>query len=496
MNKSSIAVIGSGFAGLAAAAVLADKGYKVTIYEKNEQTGGRARVWESDGFKFDMGPSWYWMPEVFENFYKLFDKTTSDFYDLKRLNPSYRIYWDKSNFTDIPANPDELETLFEKIEPGSALKLKEFLKQAEFKYKTGMGDYVFRPSHSVFEYMDLRLLKESFKIQMFTSIGSHLRKYFKHPKLLKLLEFPVLFLGGTAKNTPALYSMMNYADLVLGTWFPIGGMNEIVKAMTTIATDKGVEIKLRHEVLKIRSEGNKALGLETNQGFYQADLIISNADYEHTDQKLTDPAKRNYTPKYWDKRVLSPSSLLFYIGINKKLNSIIHHNLFFDEDLEKHADEIYKNPKWPTKPLFYVSCTSKTDASSAPTNGENLFFLMPLAPGLEDNDTLREKYFNLLMERFEKITGENIRNSIVVKRSYAINDFVNDYHSYKGNAYGLANTLLQTAFLKPKMRSKKIINLLFTGQLTVPGPGVPPAIISGQVAAAEAIKILSRSIYQ
>ncbi|MGV3510124.1 MAG: phytoene desaturase family protein [Sphingobacteriaceae bacterium] len=490
MNKSSIAIIGSGFAGLAAAAVLADKGYRVTIYEKNEQPGGRARVWETEGFKFDMGPSWYWMPEVFENFYQLFGKTTADFYDLKRLDPSYRIYWNNSDFTDIPAKFADLETLFEEIEPGSALKLREFLKQAEFKYKTGMGDYVFRPSHSVSEYMDLRLLKESFKIQMLSSISSHLRKYFKHPKLLKLLEFPVLFLGGTAKNTPALYSMMNYADLVLGTWFPIGGMNEIVKAMTAIATQKGVEIKLRHEVLKIRSEGNKALGLETNQGFHPADLIISNADYEHTDQKLLDPDKSNYTTQYWDKRVLSPSSLLFYIGINKKLSSILHHNLFFDEDLEKHADEIYKTPKWPTKPLFYVSCTSKTDASSAPENGENLFFLMPLAPGLEDNNTLREQYFNILMDRFEEITGETIRNSIVVKRSYAINDFVSDYHSYKGNAYGLANTLLQTAFLKPKMRSKKISNLLFTGQLTVPGPGVPPAIISGQVAAAEAIKIL------
>lgn len=489
-KPSNIAIIGSGFAGLAAASLLAQKGHKVTIYEKNDQPGGRARTWESEGFKFDMGPSWYWMPEVFENFYKLFDKKTSDFYKLKRLDPSYRIYWNRDESTDIPAKREHLEALFEEIEPGSAVKLKEFLKQAEFKYATGMGDYVFRPSHSIGEYIDLRLLKESFKIQMFTTIGKHLRSYFKHPRLLKLLEFPVLFLGGTAKNTPALYSLMNYADLILGTWFPIGGMNEIVKAMVSIATEQGVEIRLNQEVTKIRTSGNKALGVETAEGFYEADLIISNADYEHTDQILLEKNVRNYTPKYWDERILSPSSLLFYIGVKKKVDSILHHNLFFDEELEQHAEEIYTNPRWPSKPLFYVSCTSKTDTTCAPENGENLFFLMPLAPGLEDTEELREKYFEILLNRFEQITGEQIRNSIVVKRSYAINDFVNDYHSFKGNAYGLANTLMQTAFLKPKMRSKKITNLLFTGQLTVPGPGVPPAIISGQVAAAEAIKLL------
>lgn len=491
MKKHSIAIIGSGFAGLAAAAVLAGKGHNVTIYEKNDQPGGRARTWESDGFKFDMGPSWYWMPEVFEEFYQLFGKTTSDFYDLKRLDPGYRIYWAKNDSTDIPAKLNELETLFESMEPGSAANLRDFLEQAEFKYKTGMGDYVFRPSNSVTEYLDLRLLKESFKIQLFTSISKHLKKYFKHPKLLKLLEFPVLFLGGTAKNTPALYSMMNYADLVLGTWFPIGGMNEIVKAMTSIATDRGVKIYLNQEVKAIRTEGNMAIGIETDQGFHPADLIISNADYQHTDQYLLKKEHRNYSPGYWDKRVLSPSSLLFYIGLNKKVHNILHHNLFFDEDLEQHAREIYESPQWPEKPLFYVSCTSKTDPSSAPDDGENLFFLMPLAPGIEDTEELREEYFDILLNRFEHITGESIRQSIVVKRSYAINDFVDDYYSFKGNAYGLANTLMQTAFLKPKMRSKKIKNLLFTGQLTVPGPGVPPAIISGRVAALEAIKILN-----
>ena len=492
MSKPKIAVIGSGFAGLTSAALLAKQGYEVTIFEKNDQAGGRARIWKKEGFTFDMGPSWYWMPEVFEKYYQLFGKTASDFYDLKRLNPSYRVYWGKEDFKDIPASITELKALFESLEKGAAGKLDEFLKQAEYKYNKGMNEYVFRPSHSIAEYLDLKLLIESFKIQMFTSVGSHIKQYFSHPKIIKILEFPVLFLGGTAQNTPALYSMMNYADLALGTWYPDGGMNQIVKAMVSIAKEQGVEIKLNHTVSKIVVEDGKAKGIETSEGFFAADMVIANADYEHTDQRLLDKEYQNYTPSYWDKRVLSPSSLLFYIGTNRKINSIKHHNLFFDEDFKRHADEIYKNPQWPSKPLFYVSCVSKTDESSAPEGSENLFFLVPIAPGLEDTEQIREKYFNLLMDRFATITGDDIRDAIVVKRSYAVKDFVEDYNSYKGNAYGLANTLMQTAFLKPKMKSKKIHNLLHTGQLTVPGPGVPPAIISGQIAAIEAIKLLSK----
>lgn len=491
MKSSKVAIIGSGFAGLAAAALLAAEGHDVTIYEKNEQPGGRARIWQKDGFRFDMGPSWYWMPDVFENFFNLFKHKTSDFYELKRIDPSYRIYWNKNDYNDIPAGIPQLKEMFEQLEPGSAANLDIFLKQAGYKYSTGMGDFVFRPSNSVKEYMDIRLLTASFKLQMFSSIRTHVKKYFNNPRIVKLLEFPVLFLGGTAKNTPALYSMMNYADLALGTWYPMGGMNEIVKAMVAVAEEQGVRIKLNSEIKEIKVIDNKASSVVTETESFDVDMVISNADYEHTDQTLLETKYQNYSAAYWDKRVLSPSSLLFFIGTNKKVEGIKHHNLFFDEDFEKHSEEIYEEPAWPQKPLFYVCCPSKTDPDVAPPGAENLFFLIPVASGLTDTPEIREKYFNMIMERFKTITGQDIRQSIVVNRSYAINDFIEDYHSYKGNAYGLANTLLQTAFLKPKLRSKKVENLLYTGQLTVPGPGVPPAIISGQVAAREAIKYLN-----
>jgi phytoene desaturase len=487
-NQSKIAVIGAGFSGLAAATVLAKKCYQVTLLEKNDQTGGRARIWQTEGFTFDMGPSWYWMPDIFENYFNLFGKSVKDYYQLIQLDPGYRIYFGEDEIMNIPANMQELEALFEQYEPGSSIGLRKFMEQAAYKYKTAMSDYVFRPSHSITEFIDLRMMLESLRIHMLKPMSAHVRKYFKNPKLIQLLEFPVLFLGATAQKIPAMYSLMNYADLAMGTWYPMGGMHQIVKAMTKLAEEQGVEILLNTEVEKILVDKNKATTLITNKGNIEADFVISGADYEHTDQQLLEPKNRNYTAEYWDKRTMSPSSLLFYIGLDKKIEGIKHHNLFFDEDLDQHAKEIYTTPQWPTKPLFYACCPSQTDDTVAPEGKENLFFLIPLAPGLEDSDELREKYYNIIMDRFENITKQKVRGHEIIKRSYAMEDFKKDYHSYKGNAYGLANTLAQTAFFKPAMRAKKVNNLLFTGQLTVPGPGVPPSLISGQVAAAEADK--------
>ncbi len=483
-----VIVIGSGFAGLSAAACLAQKGFDVTVLEKNDSLGGRARQWITEGFTFDMGPSWYWMPDVFEEYFALFGKKVSDYYDLHRLDPGYRVCFGENDFVNIPASMKELENLFESYEEGSSQKLREFLAQAKYKYEVGMGEYVFRPSHSITEFIDFRLMRESLRIQMLTSISKHVRKYFKNEKLIKLLEFPVLFLGATPQNTPAMYSMMNYADLSLGTWYPMGGMNKIIEGMVKVAEEQGVKFETETEVQKILTKNGKANSVLTSKGEFHADWIVAGNDYHNTDQELLDKADQNYTEKYWDDRTMSPSSLLFYLGIDKKLDNLEHHNLFFDEDFGLHAEEIYTHPQWPSKPLFYACCPSQTDSEVAPEGKENLFLLVPIAPGLPDGETIREKYYNLIMDRLENLTGQKIREHVILKRSYALDDFKADYNSFKGNAYGLANTLSQTAFFKPKMKSKKISNLFFTGQLTVPGPGVPPSIISGRVVADEVAK--------
>lgn len=482
-----VVVIGSGFAGLSAAAFLAKDGYEVTVIEKNETTGGRARVFKEGGYTFDMGPSWYWMPEVFERFYKCFGKTTCDFYELKRLDPSYRVVFDDETL-DVPADMQSMEAMFERIEPGSSKQLKIFLDEAKFKYEAGMNDFVYRPSLSFMEYMDVRLISSLFKIQMFSSITTEIHKRFKNPKIRQLLEFPVLFLGAKPQDTPALYSMLNYADIKLGTWYPMGGMYKVVEAMTSIATSLGVKFHTSTEASNIVLSGDRVTGVETNKGLFDADAIVAAADYNFVEQKLLPPQYRVYSDDYWQKRKLAPSCLLYYIGLNKKVKNLLHHTLFFDADFALHAEEIYDRPQWPSNPLFYASCTSITDHTVAPEGTDSLFLLIPIAVDLHDEEAVKDQYLKLMLDRIERQTGQRLHESIVVKKVFAGSDFVREYNSFRGNAYGLANTLFQTAFLKPKMKNKNIRNLYFAGQLTVPGPGVPPSIISGEVAA----KLLSK----
>ncbi len=485
-----VVVIGSGFAGLSAATHLADAGYAVTLLEKNEVPGGRARQFEAGGFVFDLGPSWYWMPDVFEQYFAHFGKSPADYYELVRLDPSYQIYFGQNELMQVPAGLEALEELFERYEPGSRPRLRRFLSEAQYKYEVGMRDFVQKPGHSIFEFADLRVLSSLFRLQMFQSMSSHVHKLFSHPQLIQLLEFPVLFLGATPEKTPALYSLMNYADMALGTWYPMGGMHKIVEGMVNLARDKGVDIRLGEEVVRIDVPNGRARLVQTRKGEYPADVVVGGADYHHVEQQLLPAAKRHYSPGYWDKRTLAPSSLLFYLGVDKKLGGLLHHNLFFDEDFAQHAIEIYERPQWPSKPLFYVCAPSVTDPSVAPAGRENLFILVPLAPDLEDTDEQRERYYDIVMDRLERLTGQDIRPQVVYKRSFAHRDFVRDYHAFKGNAYGLANTLFQTAFLKPKLRSKKVENLFFAGQLTTPGPGVPPSLISGGVVAREIARLL------
>ena len=494
---SVIAVIGSGFSGLSAAAYLSKEGHEVHVFEKNDQAGGRARQLVTDnGFRFDMGPSWYWMPDVFEKFFSDFGKRPADFFDLRRLDPAFDIVFGDKDTVSIPAGFDELKTLFESIEPGSASKLDQFMKNAELKYRISFDELIYKPGISLFEFTSLSVLRNSLHLNIFSSFSKYVRKYFSHPKLIALMEFPVLFLGAMPKDTPALYSLMNYAGLKLGTWYPMGGFKSVVNAMVSICEENGVKFHLNTPVEKIITGRHYATGIMAGGSAFLCDGIIASADYRHVEKQLLTEESRNYTDGYWDSKTLAPSSLIYYLGINKKLDKLQHHTLFFDEDLEAHARAIYKDPSWPDKPQFYVSCPSRTDAGVAPEGGENIFLLMPIAPGLEDNDATREKYFRIMLSRLEKYTGEKLGDFIIFKKSYCVNDFISDYNSFRGNAYGLANTLSQTAVMKPGIRNKKIRNLYYAGQLTVPGPGVPPSIISGKIAASQLNKHLTPSGYE
>lgn len=478
--KKSIAIIGSGFSSLSAACYMAKAGYEVTVYEKNDTIGGRARQYINDGFTFDIGPTWYWMPDVFEKFFADFGKKPSDFYTLERLDPAYQVYFGEDDSIIIPGNFDEICAIFEAEEKGSAKHLRKFIKSAQDNYNIAVKDVVYRPGVSPLE---LITPETAVRVgQFFSTIRKQVRKKIKSNKLIQILEFPVLFLGAKPSNTPAFYNFMNYADFGLGTWHPKGGMYNVIKGLVTLAQQMGVNFITNAAIDEIQVNAkNEVTGILVNDKKVTTDLVLSGADYHHT-ETLLPKELRQYSEKYWDDRVFAPSSLLFYVGFDKKIDNVEHHTLFFDTDFDVHAKSIYDTPEWPEKPLFYVSFPSITDASLAPEGKEAGTFLIPLAPGIEDTPEIREKYFNIIIERLEKLTNQKVKENIIFKESYCVNDFIKDYNSYKGNAYGLANILTQTAFLRPKIKSKKVKNLYFTGQLTVPGPGVPPSLISGKIA--------------
>jgi len=478
LNKN-IGIIGSGFSALSAACYLASYGNSVTIFEKNDTIGGRCRQFNKDGFTFDIGPSWYWMPDIFEKFFADFGKKVSHYYTLNKLDPAYKIFFEDDSIT-IGDTLEKISKEFERIEPGSSVPLKSFIEKAATNYDIAINKVVLKPGVSPFELVTTDTITRL--DQFFKTISSEVRQKFKNPKLVSTLEFPVLFLGAKPSNTPAFYSFMNYADFGLGTWHPQGGMYQIIKAMEELAKSLGVKIHTNSSVDKISVINNNATSIKVNERDVEFDVVLSGADYHHS-ETLLDSAYRQYSEKYWNSKTFAPSSLLFYVGFDKKLNKIEHHNLFFDTDFEAHAEAIYDRPEWPESPLFYANFPSVTDASMAPNGCETGFFLIPIAPGIEDTPQLRERYFEKIITRFENLSSQSVKKNIIFKESFCIKEFIKEYNSYKGNAYGMANTLSQTAFLRPKLKSKKVKNLYFTGQLTVPGPGVPPALISGKLVA-------------
>ncbi len=474
---SKVVIVGSGFSSLSAACYIAKAGHDVLVLEKNEQLGGRASMWEKDGYRFDMGPSWYWMPDVFERFFSDFGKKVSDYYELEKLAPAYRVVFGKDDFVDVGSDPLQIAEVFENIEKGSGNKLLKFLDNCKKNYEIAMQDLVYQPGLSL---MEIVTPKTATRLPLFfTTISQQIRSQISNPKLRSILEFPVLFLGAKPNNTPAFYNFMNYADFGLGTWYPKGGFNSVALGMVKLANELGVEFQTNTNVTGFESDDGKVIAVKTAENLYPSDVVISGADYAHTEKLLGE--NKNYTEQSWKKKTFAPSSILFYVAFDRKVKNLHHHNLFFDTDFEEHAKEIYDTKVFPKAPLFYANFSSKTDDSLCPEGKEIGFFLIPVAVDLNDNEEIHEKYFEIIMRRVEDCTGENLRDAVVFKRSFGVNDFKERYNSCRGNAYGLANTLLQTSVLRPSIRNKKLKNFFYTGQLTVPGPGVPPALISGKV---------------
>ncbi|MFO7677342.1 MAG: phytoene desaturase family protein [Thermoplasmatota archaeon] len=483
MKNEKIVVVGAGFGGLSAAALLAHKGYDVNVIEKNEQVGGRASVWKKDGFVFDMGPSWYLMPDVFENFFSLFNKKPTDYMDLVRLDPAYRVFFNTKEYCDISKDLDKNLELFESFEPGAKEKMKDYLKKSEYEYNIAMRDFIYKNYKHLTDFFKPKLIVEGTKLHMFEKLDSYAKRYFQSEKIRKILEYTIVFLGGSPYDSPALYSLMSHVDFNLGVWFPKGGMGKLAEAFYTLAQEQGVSFVFNEPVEKIIVNNSKVSGVKTNKNTYDADKVIVNADYCWADTHLVEKKYQSYSDSYWKKRKIAPSAYLLFLGLDKPIKNFIHHNLYFHPQWDEHFDDIFKNPQWPQRFSYYVSCISKTDETTAPKNCENVFVLVPVAPGLEDTDLIRETYFNKTIDHMEKLAGENIRDHIIVKRIFAHHDFSQRYNAYKGTALGLAHTLKQTAIFRPRHESKKVKNLYYTGHYNHPGIGVPMVVISSQIVA-------------
>lgn len=487
-NPKKVIIVGAGFGGLAAAAFLAKAGLKVTIIEKNEQTGGRARVYKKNGFVFDLGPSWYLMPEVFEKFFAYFGKKPSDYYQLSRLNPNYRIFWGSNDYFDVPAEQEKILDLFETIEQGAREKLREYLRVSKYQYDVAMQQFMYREYRSVFDFFNLNIIINGLKLRIFQNIDSFIGRYFKSARIKKILEYTMVFLGSSPYQTPALYSIMSHVDFNLGVWYPQGGIGQIVLAMEKLVNELGVEIVFNQKVDKVEVIRGQARAVLTDRHRYEADIVLVNADYHQAETNWLDNQWVTYPQNYWEKKKMGPSAFLIYLGLNKKIDILKHHNLYLDHSWENHFRTIFAQPNWPDEFSYYISCPSKSDPSVAPQGKENLFVLVPVAAGLEDNQSIRDKYFDRVIRHIEKTIGQEIRSAIEVSRTFAHNDFIADYQAYKGTALGLSHTLFQTAIFRPSFKSKKVRNLYYAGSYTHPGIGVPMVIIAAQVVSERIIK--------
>jgi phytoene desaturase len=486
MDKKSIIIIGSGFGGLSVAALLAKEGHKVKIIEKNDQPGGRASVLKENGFTFDMGPSWYLMPDVFEKFFNEFGKKPEDYLELKRLEPAYRVFFSKDDVVDVSSDLDKNKALFENMEVGGSKKLSEYLEKSEYQYDIAMKDFIYKDYKHFTDFIKPKIIVEGTKLHMFDKLDHYAKRYFSSDNIRKILEYTIVFLGGSPYDSPALYSLMSHVDFNLGVWFPIGGgIGQLVEAMVKIAKDNNVDFDFNNPVKKIIVKDGKIIGVETEKGIYDADIVVANADYPYVETNLLDEKYVSYDEKYWNKKKIAPSAFLMYLGLNKRLKTLTHHNLYFDSSWDRHFDDIFHNPKWPENPSYYVSCTSKTDKSVAPKDCENVFILIPVAPDLDDTDELRKKYSEKILKHLENLTGESIIDSIIFKKIFTHRDFSERYNAFKGTALGLAHTLRQTAVFRPSHTSKKVKNLYYTGHYNHPGIGVPMVIISSQILAEE-----------
>lgn len=481
-NRTAI-IVGAGIGGLSLAALLAKKGFQVKIYEKNSTAGGRARIFDQKGFRFDAGPSWYMMPDVFEEFFALLGENIEDHLKLKKLSPSYRIFLQNDDKQyDFFADRQKNKELFDALELGAGDKLVAYLEESKRQYQVAKNEFMYKNYNSIFDFFNGRVLREGRKLQIYRNMEQIINKNFSNELLRKVMKFQMILLGTAPKDAPGMYQLMNHVDFDLGVWYPDGGISKLPEAIQKIAEKHGANFNFNQPVTKIITQDKTAVGVELSSGQkVYGDLVISNADRHHAEMNLLESSERDLDERYWNKRKLAPSALILYLGLNKTFPSLTHHNLLFSKDWDENLKQVFDYLDFPSSPSVYVCAPSKSDPTVAPPDSENLFVLVPISAGISYTQKQLDEWVDKtlsLLETSMKLDG--LKQSIVYKRVYSIKDFSEDYNSYKGSALGLAHTLGQSAVWRPNNVSKKIKNLYHVGSYTNPGIGMPICVISAQ----------------
>ena len=480
-----IAIIGAGIGGLGTACLLAQAGHDVTIYEKNDQVGGRAGLIEADGFKFDAGPSWYLMPKVFEHFFGLLGEDVNQLLNLKRLDPAFRVtFAGRGQSLDIHANRKQDRQTFESIEPSAGRQLEKHLNQAEYIYRRAEEHFLYKSFDSAKDFMSPPLAAEATRLQLFGSWHKTVSRHFKDPRLQHILEYPAVFLGGSPYKLPAFYGLLNHVVMDQGVFYPAGGIHAVIKTLEALARQSDVIIKTCTPVQQIVTDGGHATGVKASGKTFEFDAIISNADRHHTETALLEPAQRDHSSAYWQRRTVAPSALLIYLGVNRRYANLRHHNLLFAEGWADNFKQLSKAESWPTDPSLYVCAPSRTDPTVAPKDHENLFVLVPVAAGLKYTQAELEDFADKILAKLEaelKLTG--LHKHIVYKKLFCVDDFAEQFNAFHGSGLGLAHTLRQSAAWRPKNKSRKVKNLYFVGADTHPGIGLPSCLIAAELVA-------------
>jgi len=487
-------VVGAGYAGLTAAAYLAREGHRVTVLEQLPTPGGRNQRFVLDGFTFERGPSWLWMLDVHSSFYSDLGRKMSDYVQISRLDPAYRVFFPKdstntqSGICDVPNGVQEFAALLEKIEPGSSANFLKQMELDEFRYNQALETFIELPSVHIGEYVRPSFLKHLGKMGLFSNQRDSIAKVVLTPEARRLLEWPTIFVGHSPASVPSLYSLLNWAAIDGGTWFPTNGMYDTILGMERVCRELGVTFLYDHRVTGLKHERGaikEVVCSSEEHGIrrFAAEKFLVTCDMAFFERSIVPKSLRMYSPDYWDSREVSPSCLLFYLGVDCRVQGLEHHNLFFDQSMYDHMDDIYgSTPQIPPNPLFYVSVISHSNRTLAPEGCDSIFVLVPM-PSIPVKKVDKARILDNVLGRMEDRIDMSLRDHIVVQDSFDYSDFCKTYHSLGGNGFGLSNTLFQSAFLKPSMRSTTLSNLFYAGQTTAPGGGIPTSMLSGKIAA-------------